>query len=156
MFIKFDDLDMLEFFENEPISIGEEGEAKYIYSMKDSHQFSMTLTVDTYAKKINISVRYGDNTIFAGEFDNVLEIRKSKNVLLVEMEGQKRLVIKKYSCLGVVIENVWDIRAIWVRLCADFHADPGAEDGVPGEDPSENRRIHGWGSAHWWRCGWCY
>lgn len=31
MFIKFDDLDMLEFFENEPISIGEEGEAKYIY-----------------------------------------------------------------------------------------------------------------------------
>ncbi len=106
MFIKFDDLDMLEFFENEPISIGEEGEAKYIYSMKDSHQFSMILTVDTYAKKINISVRYGDNTIFAGEFDNVLEIRKSKNVLLVEMEGQKRLVIKKYSCLGVVIENV--------------------------------------------------
>ena len=106
MFIKFDDLDMLEFFENEPISIGEEAEAKYIYSMKDSHQFSMILTVDTYAKKINISVRYGDNTIFAGEFDNVLEIRKSKNVLLVEMEGQKRLVKKKYSCLGDVIENV--------------------------------------------------
>lgn len=52
MFIKFDDLDMLEFFENEPISIGEEGEAKYIYSTKDSHQFSMTLTVDTYAKKL--------------------------------------------------------------------------------------------------------
>ena len=29
------------------------------------------------------------------------------------------------------------------RNGADFHADPGAEDGVPGEDPSENRRIHG-------------
>lgn len=43
---------MLEFFENEPISIGEEGETKFIYFMKDSHQFSMTLTVDTYAKKL--------------------------------------------------------------------------------------------------------
>ena len=36
----------------------------------------------------------------------VLEIRKSEDVLLVEVEGKKRLVLKKYSCLGVVIENV--------------------------------------------------
>lgn len=106
MFIKFDDLDMLDFFENDPISIGEEDEAKFIYSIKDRHQFSMILTVDTYAKKIDISIRYGDNTIFAGEFDNVLEIRKSEDVLLVETENKKRLVLKKYSCLGVVIENV--------------------------------------------------
>ncbi len=106
MFIKFDDLDMLDFFENDPISIGEEGEAKFIYSIKDSCQFSMTLTVDTYAKTINISVRYSDNTIFAGEFDNVLEIRKSEDVLIVEMENKKRLVLKKYPCLGIVLENV--------------------------------------------------
>lgn len=51
MFIKFDDLDMVDFFENQPISIGEEGEAQFIYSIKDRHQFSMTLTVDAYAKK---------------------------------------------------------------------------------------------------------
>ena len=51
MFIKFDDLDMADFFENEPIYIGEEGEAKFMYCIKDSHQFSMILTVDTYAKK---------------------------------------------------------------------------------------------------------
>lgn len=98
--------DGMDFFENDPISIGEEGEAKFIYSIKDSHQFSMTLTVDTYAKIIDLSVTYRDNTIFAGEFDNVLEIRKSEDVLLVEMENKKRLVLKKYSCLGVAIENV--------------------------------------------------
>lgn len=106
MFIKFDDLDMLDFFENEPISIGEEGEGRFIYSIKDDYQFSMTLTVDTYAKIINISIRYIDNTIFAGEFDNVFEIRKSEDVLLVEMENKKRLVLKKCSCLGVSMENV--------------------------------------------------
>ena len=48
MFIKFDDLDMLDFFGNEPISIGEEGEAK----------FSMILTVDTYAKTIGKVIRH--------------------------------------------------------------------------------------------------
>lgn len=57
-------------------------------------------------KKIDISVRYGNNIIFSGEFDNVYEIRKSEDVLLVEMEKPKRLVLKKYSCLGVIIENV--------------------------------------------------
>ena len=66
----------------------------------------MTLTVDTYAKQIDISLRYNDNILFAGEFDNVIEIKKSEDVLLVEMEGKKRLVIKKFSCMGVVIENV--------------------------------------------------
>lgn len=106
MFIKFDDLDILDFFENEPVSIGEEGEAKFIYSIKDSQQFSMALTVDTYAKKIDILVRYGNNVIFSGEFDNVHEIRKSEDVLFVEIETQKRLVLKKNSCLGVIIENV--------------------------------------------------
>lgn len=57
-------------------------------------------------KKIDISVRYSDNTVFAGEFDNVLEIRKSEDVLLVEMEGKKRLVLKKISCLGVIMESL--------------------------------------------------
>ena len=106
MFIKFDDLDMLNFFENEPIAIGQKDEAKFIYFIKDSHQFSMTLVVDTYAKIIDVSIRYNDNTIFAGEFDNVLEIRKSEDVLLVEMENKKRLVLKKHSCFGIVIENI--------------------------------------------------
>lgn len=57
--------------------------------IKDSHSFSMTLTIDTYAEKIDISVRYHDNTIFTGEFDHVLEIRKSEDVLLVETEYKK-------------------------------------------------------------------
>lgn len=91
---------MLDFFENEPISIGEEGEGKFIYSIRDSCQFSMTLTVGTYAKTIDISVRYSDNTIFAGEFDNVLEIRKSEDVLLVEMGSKKTLSVKKTLLFG--------------------------------------------------------
>ncbi len=52
----------------------------FIYSIKDDYQFLMTLTVDTYAKRISIFVRYINNTIFAGEFDNVFEIRKDVKV----------------------------------------------------------------------------
>lgn len=40
--------------------------------------FLVLVVIDTYAKIIDVSVRYSDNTIFTGEFDNVLEIRKVK------------------------------------------------------------------------------
>lgn len=103
MCIKLDDLDIVNFFENKP-SIGKESETK-VYSIKDGYHFSMTLTVDTYAKKVDISVRYDDNVIFGGEFDHVFAIRKSEDVLLVELENQKRLVLKKVPCFGVVIEK---------------------------------------------------
>ena len=99
MFIKFDDSDMLDFFEKEPISIGEEDAAIFMYSIEDSRRFSITLTVDTYAEQIYIIIGYNNITIFSGQFDNVLEIKKSDDVLLVDMEGQKRLVIKKYACM---------------------------------------------------------
>ncbi len=107
MFIKFDDSDMLDFFEKEPISIGEEDAAIFMYSIEDSSRFSMTLTIDTYAKQIHIFIEYNNNTIFSGQFDNVLEIKKSDDVLLVDVGGQKRLVIKKFIC---ILEKLGDIQ----------------------------------------------
>ena len=105
MFIKFDDLDMLDFFESQPVSIGEEGEARFIYSVMDEKSLSITMTVDTYVNTVDINIRYLENSVFAGEFAGVKEIKKSDDVLLVKLEDNKRLVIKKYPCLGVMIEN---------------------------------------------------
>ena len=41
MFIKFDDLDMLDFFENEPISVGKEDEATIYILYKGQSQISL-------------------------------------------------------------------------------------------------------------------
>ncbi len=105
MFIKFDDLELLEFFGNNPILVGDADEGNFIYSLRDDCELSMVVTIDTYAKKIDISVCYSGNTIFSGQFDNVTEIKKSEDVLLVETEQKKRLVLKKTPCVGVFIEN---------------------------------------------------
>ena len=105
MFIRFDDLDMLDFFESQPVSIGEEGEAKFIYSFMDEKSLSITMTIDTYVNIVDIYIRYMDNTVFAGEFTGVIEIKKSDDVLLVELEENTRLVVKKYPCVGVTIEK---------------------------------------------------
>ena len=106
MFIKFDDLDMFDFFISDPVYIGEKEAAHFIYSIEDDYMFSMSLMVDTYGQKIDVSVSYDNNIVFAGQFDNILEIRKSEDVLLVEMESEKRLIIKKSPNLGVVLESI--------------------------------------------------
>ncbi len=54
---------------------------------------------------MDISINYSDNIIFSGEFDNVAEIRKSEDVLFIEIEDKRRLVLKKSSGFSLVIEN---------------------------------------------------
>lgn len=106
MFIKFNDFDMLDFFDNEPICVGEEGEAIFIYSINGNNQFSMTLTVDTYAKQVGISISYIDNIIFDGEFNNVRKIKKESNIMIVCMDSGERVIIKKDYCPSVILENI--------------------------------------------------
>ena len=106
MCIKFNDFDMLDFFENEPVSVGEETGGEFIYSIKDGNSFTLILTIDIYAKKIVVSMMHDNNTVFAGQFENINEITKSEDVLLVKMEEKKRLVIKKEPCLGIFIEDI--------------------------------------------------
>ncbi len=52
MFIKFDDLDMLEFFKEDPVSISDYEEGDLIYSLENKLGFKVILTLDTYSKKI--------------------------------------------------------------------------------------------------------
>lgn len=105
MFIKFEDYEMLEFFENEPISVGEVEEGKYIYSIKDGEDISLVLSIDTYAQIVDITIRNNIGTIFSGEFKNVIEIRKNdRNELFIILSGEGRLVLKRNPQVGVIIE----------------------------------------------------
>ena len=105
MFIRFDDLDLLDFFENEPISVGAIEEDRLIYSTIDRTELSMTMAVDAYSRIIDISINYKNQIVFSSQFQNILEIKKRNDTLLVETEENKRIVIKKSPCLGVIIEN---------------------------------------------------
>ncbi len=104
MFIRFDDLDMLEFFEEDPVPIGDYEEGNLIYSLEDKLGFKLILTLDTYSKKIDISVTYNDNIIFTGEYSEVLEIKKADNNLIVYLSDNKRILLKKDKQIGVILE----------------------------------------------------
>ena len=104
MFIKFDELDLFEFFENEPTIIGEyeEGNWMYFYVQND---FEIVLLISTYEMYVEISITYNDNIIYRQKYKNVREIKKidSDNLRLL-LDEESTVIIKKEPQVGVIVE----------------------------------------------------
>jgi hypothetical protein len=104
MFIKFDEIELSEFFESDPISIGEYEEGNWLYSMQEKN-FKMILLVQTYEQNIEVSISYNENIVFSGKYSNVKSLKKSDdNILYVILENENRVILKKGTQLGVVNE----------------------------------------------------
>ena len=75
MFIKYDEIELMEFFETEPIFIGDEeaGECMYVRRQGD---FKIILVISTYEKYIKVSVSYKENVIYSEKHSSISEIEK--------------------------------------------------------------------------------
>lgn len=105
MFIKFDEIELSEFFESDPISMGEYEEGNWLYSMQEKN-FKMILLVQTYEQNIEVSISYNENIVFSGKYSNVKSLKKSgDNIFYVILENENRVILKKGTQLGVV--NEW-------------------------------------------------
>lgn len=104
MFIKFDELDLFEFFEGEPTLIGEYEEGNWLYSYGQS-DFEIILLISTYEMYVEISITYKDNIIYSQKHDNIVEIRKSdSDNLRLLLEKENIIIIKKEPHIGVIVE----------------------------------------------------
>lgn len=104
MFIKYDELELLEFFENEPTAIGEDEAENFIYTHEDDG-FKIIMYISTYEKYITLSITYNDNLVYSQKHCNISEIKKiDSNNLKVSVNIEKEIYIKKSPQIGVVIE----------------------------------------------------
>lgn len=104
MFIKYDELEIFEFFESDPAIIGEYEAGNLIYSYQQNN-FKIILLISTYEMYIEISITYNDNIIYSQKHDNVLEIRKTdSNNLRVLLNKENTIIIKKEPQIGVIVE----------------------------------------------------
>ena len=104
MFIKYDELEIFEFFESDPAIIGEYEAGNLIYSYQQNN-FKIVLLISTYEMYIVISITYNDNIIYSQKHDNVLEIRKTdSNNLRVLLNKENTIIIKKEPQIGVIVE----------------------------------------------------
>lgn len=104
MFIKFDEVDMYEFFEGEPTIIGEYEEGNWMYSYGENN-FEIVVLISTYEMYVEISITYNENIVYRQKHNNVLEIRKSdSNNLNILLGEENTIKIKRQPQIGVIVE----------------------------------------------------
>lgn len=104
MFTKFDEFEVNDFFEKEPVYIGEYEEGNWIYTLEEG-LFKLVMMVDTYRAVVEVSVSYQNNLVCSGIYKNVEEIRKSDDeALRIIIAEESNIILKKGMQLGIIME----------------------------------------------------
>ncbi|MCY7801532.1 hypothetical protein MOB49_02835 [Bacillus haynesii] len=102
MFIKYNEYDLLELFESEPVSIADDPEAgELVYTFKDNQNFKLILTLDVYQLTCSLDITYKDFSVFTGVFHNVTSIKKIEDFMVVSIEEEERIKVKFTKQIGV-------------------------------------------------------
>lgn len=104
MFIKYEEPELFEFFESEPVVIGEEDAGDWIYTYQKD-DFKIVLLLSTYEMYIKISICYCENIVYTEMFSDIIEINKlDANTLKIIKEG-KQILVKKEPQIGIIVEE---------------------------------------------------
>lgn len=101
-FIKYNENDLMELFQSEPVSVfGNMDAGGLIYTYKDNNNFKIILSLDVYRQSINLSIAYNDINVFTGELLNVTSITKIEESMLVKVNNENKLEVKFSNQVGV-------------------------------------------------------
>ena len=104
MFIKYDEAELFEFFESEPVVIGEEDAGDWIYTYQKD-DFKIVLLLSTYEMYIKISICYCENIVYTEMFREIIQINKLDNNTLKISKNEKSILVKKETQIGVIVEE---------------------------------------------------
>lgn len=96
MFIKYDEYELLELFEKEPVVIGDEEAGMFIYSKNDDLGFKLVLTISIYEKQCILSLNYQSLATPIFEF-NLLDIDaiicEDQKLKIISHDKEKRVEV---------------------------------------------------------------
>ena len=102
MSIKYDEYDLLELFQSEPVSIsGNIDDGELIYTYKDDQNFKVILTLDVYQQTSSLTITFNDSIVFSGDLNNVSSIKKDGKVMVINVGEDEKLKVKFYKQVGV-------------------------------------------------------
>lgn len=96
MYIKYDEYELLELFENEPVSVFDEEVGTFIYSKFDNLGFKLVMMMSIYDFECNMSLNHDSYQKPIFEF-------KLKDVDSIKCDDGKMLFIRKDNKQSVII-----------------------------------------------------
>lgn len=104
MFTKYDEYDLLELFLSEPKSLtGSEEDGEVLYSIENDNGFKLSLFIYTYRLQCDVFLNYKDETILDTSLNNVTEIKRSDNELILYVGERKKVIIEFKSPIYINI-----------------------------------------------------
>lgn len=105
MFIKFDEIELLDFFESKPTTIGDYAAGEWLYSYHQNG-FKVILLIDIYEMSVTISITYYDNVVYHEKRNGVIAIVGiSSSLLKVILDKEKVIIINKDPLISVTVEH---------------------------------------------------
>lgn len=86
--MNYNELELFEFFESEPIIIEPVEACMYIYT-RSIELFTLSFYFSAYENEGSVSIKYDDKTIVSSDFVLIESIYKNKNCLIICTETQK-------------------------------------------------------------------
>lgn len=111
MFIKYDESEFFEFFESEPVVVGEEDTGDWIYTYQKD-DFKIVLLLSTYEMYIKISICYCGNIVYTEMFKQIVEINKLDDNILKIIQNERSIIVKKESPICSLVWLAFAYRAV--------------------------------------------
>ena len=105
MYIKYDDVELLEFFECEPVTIGEYEAGNWMYTYQNNN-FKFVVFISIYEMYIEVSILFQDKLVYCQKHSNVSKIEKvDADNMRVSVGKEKDIILKKAPQIGVIVEE---------------------------------------------------
>lgn len=107
MFIKYEEDELFDFFEDNPTIIGDYEAGDWLYSY-EREAFKIVLLLSTYENYVKITICYNEYTIYSQKHDHISEIRKIDSNTMKILKKEEQIIIKKDPQIGVMIEPMME------------------------------------------------
>lgn len=103
MYLKCDEVELFEFFECEPVTIGEYEAGNWLYTYQHNG-FKLITFISIYEMYVDISISFEGNTVYSQKHTNVSKIERIDSNSLRISVG-KEIILKKTPQIGVIVEE---------------------------------------------------
>ncbi|PJZ01342.1 hypothetical protein CPT06_04550 [Bacillus vallismortis] len=103
MFTTYNEYDLLELFDSEPVSVSSDPLAEvFMYSIQDMKGFKLILTMDVYALKCNLSLTFNELIVLESKLVNVTQLKRCNSDLFIYIHNEPKVKVKFNKQLGVI------------------------------------------------------
>lgn len=102
-YIDYDELDLLEFFEMEPIH-KDEDDLYYLYSVIGKNKIKIIFSFSVYENKSTVSLLLEDREISHLQLKNIESIKLNDDILEIKMQKERKVKIFKREGFCVLID----------------------------------------------------